>query len=312
MAITADRLLTGIKRRITLPASQALLTNEDILAFADDIISSRIVPMIESINQEYFVYKTDVPLVAGQSEYSIPYRAIGRGLRDLKMQDANNNLRNIALIALEDAQVYQASTLTLGFFFKSDKIRLVPDVPSNITLEQSLQMWYRMPPSRLVTSSNAMLVLGVSGGDITVGSVPDGYQVGTDVDFIQGKSGNTIYATDKTIQNISGTVVTFDPSDVPSDLAPGDYLSLAETSPVINFIPNEVYSLIESYTAQRVCYAISDFDGADRLAADISLEDKNMKMLLEPRVEGEPIIIINRYGLVRGNKFAQRRWLYGQ
>jgi hypothetical protein len=312
MAITADRLLAGIKRRIVIPTSQALLTDEDILALADDIISSRIVPLVESVNQEFFVYKEDVPLVASQTEYSIPYRAIGRALRELKMQDSNDNVRNIALISLEDAQVYQSSSLTCGFYFLSDKIRLVPNVPSNISPDQSLQMYYRLAPSNLVTSSNAMQVASVNGDDVIVASVPSIYTTGVDIDFIQGRSGNTIYAMDKTIQNISGTTITFSSGVVPSDLRSGDYLSLVQTSPVVNFVPNELYSLIESSTAYRVCNVIGDFDGAARLQDDVSKEETNAKMIIEPRIDGEPTIIINRQGLVRGNKFAQRSWLYGQ
>ncbi len=313
MAILADSLIAGVKRRITMPASQSLDTNNDILAFADSIISSRIVPMVEAVNQEFFVYKTDIDLVAGQSIYSIPYRAIGRTLRELKLRTSDSNVRNVSLIALEDAQIFQSSVNTIGFYFLSDKIKLVPDVPSNISPDQTLEMWYRMAPSRLVQSSDAMLVTGISGGDITVADVPSFYVPGVDIDFIQGKSGNTIYATDKAVLNVSGNIVTFDPDDVPSDLTTGDYLSLAETSPVINFIPNEVYSLIESYVSQRLLNSLGDFDGAARIRDDdLSIEERNIKSLLEPRIDGEPTIIINRYSLTRGNKFSQRSWLYGQ
>ncbi len=312
MAITADRLLTGIKRRILVPTSQATFTETDLLAFADDIISSRIVPMIESTNQEFFVTTVETPLVAGQSEYSIPYRAVGRALREIKIKDDNNNIRNISLIAIEDAFVYDASTLTIGFFFKGDKIRLLPDVPTSISVSQSLQIWYRLPPSRLVQSSEACQVVGVNGDTVTVANVPTTIITGSVIDFIQGKSGNSLYSIDQTITNISGTDITFGTDVVPDDLTVGDYISLAQTSPVINFVPNECYSLIESLTARRVLVSAGDFDGAKMLDDDISTEEKNVKMLLEPRIDGEPTIIINRWGLVRGNKFAQRRWLYGQ
>lgn len=312
MAMTSDRLLAGVKRRITIPSRQSLLTNEDILAFADDIISSRIVPVVESSNQEFFIRLVDVPLVASQSIYSIPYRAVGRALRELKMQDSNNNIRNVALIQLEDAQLFTQSSLTLGFYFYGDKIHLVPDVPSSLTQDQTLKLWYRLPPSNLIEVSDAALVTGVSGDDVTVSVVPDAIVNGAVIDFIQGRSGSTIYEIDQTITNVNGTTISFGAGVVPDDLTAGDYISIAQTSPVINFIPNECYSLIESLTAYRVLTSIGDFEGANVLKEDISSEEKNVKMLLEPRIDGEPTIIINRYGLVRGNKFAQRSWLYGQ
>jgi hypothetical protein len=282
-----------------------------MLAFADDIISSRIVPLLESVNQDYFVTKTTTDLVASQSEYQIPYRAVGRALRELKIADSNNNVRNISLVTIEDSYVYDSSSMTVGFYFLGDKIRLVPDVPSSLP-SQALHIWYRLPPSQLVQSTAAARVTSVSDDDVTVSSVPSTLSTGVDIDFIQGRSGSTIYAIDKTITNISGTTLTFAADTVPSDLTVGDYISLAGTSPVVNFVPNECYSLIESQTAYRILTALGDFEGAKMLAEDIAVEERNIKMLLEPRIDGEPTVIINRWGLVRGNKFSNRSWLFGQ
>lgn len=312
MAITADYLLTGVKRRIVMPASQVTFTDTDILAFGDNIISSRIVPMIESVNQEFFVTIHEEDLVAGQSEYKIPYRAVGRALRELKLKDTNENIRNIALVSIEDAQTFYMSTLTTKFYFKGDKIRLVPDVPSSISPDQSLQIWYRLAPSRLVQLSEAAQVASISNDTVTVTDVPSGFSTGMLIDFVQGKSGNSIYSIDQEVTNISGTDITFGTDVVPDDLEEGDYVCVAQTSPVINFVPNECYSLVESLTARRVLVSAGDFEGAKMLDDDIREEEKNLKMILEPRITGEPTVIINRWGLVRGNKFAQRTWLYGQ
>lgn len=312
MAITSDRLITGVKRRILIPGSQVTFNDTDILAVADDIISGQLVPLIESTNQEYFVTSVDVPLVAGQSEYSIPYRAVGRSLRDLKLMDNNNNIRNIAYVNLEDSQYFSGASLTVGFYFKGDKIRLIPDVPSSISVDQTMQVWYRLPPSSLVSISSAALVTSVSDPTVTVSSLPSTIVTGSVIDFIQGKSGNTLYEIDKTITNVAGTTLTFAANTIPSDLTAGDYISLASTSPVVNFIPNECYSYLETLTAQRLLNSLGDFDGSNALEAVASKEEKNVLKLLEPRIDGEPIVIINRASLVRGRKFSQRTWLYGQ
>lgn len=310
MAVTADELISGVKRRITMPASQALLTNPDILKIADAIISSRMVPLLESVNQEYFVRVHNEPLVASQSEYPIPYRAIGRGLRELKFRSAPYNVMNLALISLEDAQVYQSSALTVGFHFLGDKIRLVPNVPETVGPDQSLEMYYRLPPSKLVQVTDAMRIVAINGTDLTVSAVPEAYTAGVPIDFIQARSGNGIYLLDVPILGVNGNVISFEA--VPPDLIIGDYICLSGYSPVINFIPNECYSLIESYVAQRCCSVVGDFEGAQVIGqTDIPIEEKNMKLILEPRIDGEPTVIINRYSLVRGNKFAQRSWLYG-
>lgn len=318
MTVTADFLVNAAQRRVVVPASQSLLTNTDFLDIANNIMKSRMVTTIESVNQEFFVYDVLIPLVAGVSEYSIPYRALGRALRELKMVslDPNdttqtNNTRNLVQVALEDAQVYEASALTAGFYFKSDKIRLVPNVPSSIDPYQALQAFYRLPPNDLVYTSQAAEVASVSGNDVTVLSVPSTFVVGENVDFIQGVSGNSILAMDKAITNIAGTTISFGSSSVPSDLVAGDWISLAGTSPVINFCPNEAYPYFESCVAHRLAQIMGDFEGMAQLKDDISEDKKNLLSILEPRIDGEPTIIINRSSLVRGNRFAQRRWLYG-
>jgi hypothetical protein len=313
MAMTADRLLAGIKRRVTIPSNQILMEDTDFLAIADDMISSRIVPLMESVNQDYLVTRTTEALVASQSEYSIPYRAVGRALRELKIADSSGNVRNLPLISLEDSHTYAQSTLSAGFYFLGDKIRLVPDIPSSLSSDTSLEMWYRLPPSKLVTVSSAALVTVVNDPNVTVSNVPSTIITGSVIDFVQGKSGSSLYAIDETITNVSGTTITFGAGVIPSSLAAGDYISLAGYSPVINFVPNECYSLIEGLVAQRVLKAIGDFEGARDIAEDIAEDIKNIKMLLEPRIDGEPTIIINRSSLVRGSKFlSNRHWMYGE
>ncbi len=203
-------------------------------------------------------------------------------------------------------------TLQVGFYFIGDKFRLVPDVPSLISPQLTLMKWYRLPPSSLVTSANAAKVVSVAAPNVTVSTVPTNLEAGVEIDFVQGRSGSSIYSMDVPIVSINGNIITFAADAVPSELAAGDYISLAQTSPVVNFVPNEGYSLLESLTCYRVLTGIGDFENAGRLQEDIGREEKNLKMILEPRIDGEPTIIINRQGLVRGNKYLQRSWLYGQ
>ena len=314
MAITSSQLITGIKRRIVMPTSQSLFQPTDLLAFADDIISSDIVTLLESTNQEYFVYKTEIPLVASQSEYSIPYRALGRALRELKMRDTSGNISNMPLINLEDTQLYFNSAftgLTCGFHFLSDKIHIVPDVPATLVSNLFMQVWYRLPPSKLIEVTSAATVASVSSPNVVVTSVPSGITVGSQVDFIQGKSGNSIYSMDITVQNISGTTITFNVGEVPTDLVAGDYIAPAGYSPVVNFVPNEVYSYLETLTCHRALVAQSDYEGADRLEKRMEREEKQMKMILEPRIDGEPTVIINPYSLTRNRILSQYSWWSG-
>lgn len=309
MAVTSDELIDGIKKRVTVPASQALITDADIMAIANTMIRGRMLPLVESLNQEYFVTSSETALVAGQSEYSIPYRAIGRKLRELKLIDDNDNIQNMAQIALEQAQIFQFSAPQLGFYYKGDKVVIVPELQDDVTPTQSLQMWWYSPPNALCAVSAAALVTSVAGTTVTCSSVPTTVSGAVAIDFIQGRSGNAIYDFDVVPSSTTSTTVVFaSADDIPSSLVAGDYISAALTSPVINWLPNEAQPLLESYCAQRVCQRIGDFDGAKDIAEDIAAEEKALKLLLEPRIDGEPVIIINRSSLVRGNKCSQINW----
>lgn len=313
MAITTDSLLDGVKRRISMPANQVLLENSDILAMADAVMRAKIVPLFESTNQEFFVTSTNVALVASQSEYDIPYRAVGRALRDIKIKDSatdETNIRNLTQIAITDIELVLGNSNVSAFYFKGDRIHLVPSV-SSATQTDVLEIWYKVVPSTLVESSAAATVVSVGATDITVDATPSTITNLTPIDFIQAKSGSRIYSMDVTPTATTSTTISFSASDIPSDLTAGDYISLAGTAPAITMIPNEAYSLIESLVAKRALKAIGDFEGAKAVDEDIREEEKGLLKIIEPRIDGEPTVIVNRTGLVRGNKFGQRRWFYG-
>lgn len=314
MAILANDLLTGVKRRISMPSSQVLLEDTDILALADGVISGTIVPLFESVDGDYFVTSSDITLVASTSEYDVPYRSIGRGLRELKLKDGTDtaNIRNIAKISIEDAHLTASSALISGFYFKNDRIHVVPDVPSSLTNTTYLEAWYRQPPNKLVATSSCATVSSATTTIVTVDAVPSTISSATPIDFIQAKSGSRIYSIDKTPTGSSANTLTFTSGDIPTVLTAGDYIALAGYSPVINSIPNEAYSLVESLTCKRCLKAISDYEGAAALSEDIAEETKALLKLIEPRIDGEPTVIINRNSLVRRGKYNQRRWLYGQ
>ena len=314
MAITSDRILQGVGRRISNPISQGLLENDDVLAFCDDIVQAEIIPILESAQQDYFIERVDIPLVAGQSQYDIPYRSVARGLREIKLTSSDQQwMRNLPLIAIENAyQYYQWSTIC-GFYFLGDKIQLIPEVPNPLSTEQNLAIWYRLPPNQLVELDQVAQVVSVSDPDVVVDGIPGTMSAGVNIDFVQGKSGNSIYSFDDPIVSVNtGTnTITFAADVVPSNLVAGDYICLSGESYVLNFIPNEAYPLVETLTCMRCLQAVSDFDGMKVLEMAAERERTNLAKILEPRIDGEPKIVVNYWSIARGYKQNQRSWLYG-
>lgn len=306
MAKTSDRLLEGVKRRVTVPANQVLLLNADMLALADDVTRSKIVPLIMSLRQDYFVTTTNIPMVADQAAYSIPYRSIGRTLRDLKIEDSGGNRRDVVKIQLEDEHLERGAGQVYGFYFKGDKFVAVPTPTDTV---ETFEVWYDCAPSELVEVSEAALVVSKTATTVTVSNAPTGITTGVSIDFVQGKSGNAILGMDATV-SVAGFTYTFAANVIPDDLVAGDYIALAGKTPVVQ-LPDEVYSYLETETAIRVLRAIGDFENANALAEEAKEEAKNIKIMMEPRIEGEQTKILNRNSLLRGARNRYRmgmRW----
>ncbi len=302
MAKTGDQILVGIKRRMTIPQSQPLLSNDDILAVTDDVIQSRLVPVLISMRQDFFVTTKDVVITKDQVEYDIPSRAVGRTLRDLKRKVAGQNKVDVTMVGIEDEHFSALTGIPSQFYFKGDKVCLSPKPSGTGDL---LEMWYELMPSKLTTTDKAGQIISIGTSDVTVSSLPSTLVVNGYADFVAGSAGHSCLGIDAKVTNIAGSTVHVD--SLPANVKVGDYITKAGYTPVLQ-LPDECYPYLETETCYRLLQSISDYEGAKFLQADIEVELKNLKMLLEPRIQGEATKIIPRMGLARG---ARSRWKWG-
>ncbi len=301
MTVTSDRFLEGLKRRVTIPANQPLMTDQSFLDLANDVIRDRMVPLFLSSNQNYFVTFVDLPMTQGVKKYPIHYRAIGRALRDLKLKHSLDSIRmvDMRLIALEDEHLFINQTLPTGFYFSGDSIMVVPEPNANVYI---LRQFFNLQPNKMVTMDKAARVTSVSGDVVSIDGKPDTFQAGVLIDFIQGKAGCGTLSYDVAIGSASSTQLVFATGTVPTDLAAGDYIALAQESPVMQ-LPDEAQQLLETCVADRVLYAIGDYEGSQALQKDAVVQERNLLKIIEPRIEGEQTKIINRNGLLRGRGY---------
>ena len=296
MTITSDEFLLGVKRLITMPSNQVLLGDSDILAIATDRMRDTMIPLIDSCDQEYFVIKTNVPIVANQENYEIPPRAYGRKLREIKIFNESGVRGDFPQISIEREHLYRSASVPFGFHFYGDRIQLVP-IPA--ATGYSLQLWWFLSPGKLVPTSQAGVVTAIASDDVTVSLVPATFTVNRRVDFVQGVTGNRYLGIDAAITNVAGSTLSFGLDVVPDDLAVGDYVSLAGESTVLQ-IPEEAKPYLQTITASDCLYAVSDFEGQDRLKDKIKQQKEDLLKLLQPRITGEANIIVNDRGLLRG------------
>lgn len=301
MTVTSDRFLEGLKRRITIPANQPLMTDQAFLDLANDVIRDRMVPLFLSVNQNYFVTYVDLPMTQGLKKYPIHYRAIGRALRDLKLKHSLDNIRmvDMRLIALEDEHLFINQTLPTGFYFSGDSIMVVPEPNASTYI---LRQFFNLQPNRMVTMDQAAKVLAINANIVTVDAIPSAFTSPATVDLIQGKAGCSTISYDVTMQSAVANQLTFASAEMLTGLAVGDYVALAQQTPVMQ-LPDEAQLLLETATADRVLYAIGDYEGSAAMQKDAKLQEKNLLQIIQPRIEGEQTKIINRNGLLRGRGY---------
>lgn len=307
MTYTADDLIKSVKRGITIPNFQALMGDDDLLALADEETLSLILPIILSLRLEYFVVKESVPIVNSQEAYDIPYRSVGRGLRDL-LYTVDGVDRNIAYIEPEDTHYYSNNNTASdprGFTFRGDKIILVPSASNTSAF---LTLTYHARPNKLVQTTKAARVVFVNTvtKEVTVNMVPTSISIGSQVDLLQGKQGCSMIDFDVNVTNIVGNVMTL--SSVLT-LTKGDWISLAETSPVLQ-TPEECMQVIAQAVQCRVLEAQGDTDGYNISKARLDEKIRQIKDLLTPRIEGEERKIVNRNGLLRRRNFQRNTKRY--
>lgn len=309
--LTSTTLISSVKRRASIPENQSTFTTDDFLALANEEIDLGLVPLILSMQEEYFVYPDEIDLVASTSKYPIPYRAIGGKLRDLFYQDTNGNLFEMSRISPENKATFQenpdSNTYFKYFYLEGNNIVLAPSVGSSPV--GKLVPTYYLRPNNLVQADEVATITEIAVGatttTYTVAEVPSDWSTSTPLDINQTKSGHKIRCFDLTPTAVTATEITFTTADLTSDIIVGDHIALAGEC-FVPQIPSDLHSVLSQRVAQRCLEALGDQAGLQ--AASVKLQEMESRSadLINNRVEGAPMKVTNRKGLLRNSRL--RRW----
>lgn len=302
MAWTTTDLIADVRRRAMLPSTSSLGTADaDILAVANNEMATRLVPLVMSVNEEFYVQTIDIPMVSGQSAYRMPQRNAGAKLRDVTLVRGNTTL-NLARIEPERLTEWttNAAGTPVGFYLEAGAVNLVPAPAGGGTL----RMKYFVRPGALVSSSAQYaaitavtygaantVVVSVAGASAFVPSS------GPTVDIIAARPPFEYLITNGPVTNtvigatIDRTIVVSSPTSPAPNFSPniavGDYITQVDSSPIIQ-LPVELHSLLVQRT---VCAIMESFNYTERLAAAEAayarMEEAALR-LISPRVDGAP------------------------
>jgi hypothetical protein len=288
MAYTTSDLLTAIERRSFAPANQLTFTTTDILQLADEELQSVLMPRIMSVREEYYVTYKDYAVVGLQNAYDIPPRSIASLLREAKLLNSGGTLINLTRIEPENINTTNGSSPE-SFYLESDSLVLYP-TPSAGIGGLTLRLHFFASPGSLIETSDAAVISAIDTvtNVVSVSTIPSSWNTGDTFDFISGKGSQSYRGIDFTSTLVSGTDITF--SSLPDKIAVGDYLSIAETSPLVQ-LPQNMRAVLAQATAARIL-AAQNQPGASEASEKTEMLLEAAINILTPRVQGEQRVLL--------------------
>lgn len=278
-------ILAAVRRLGSLPtATAAGCADSDILAHANAVLQSEIAPMVMELREEHYLTANSLTITAGTAAYRIPSRAMGSKLRDVAMKDSAGNFRSLARTEYDELEDYQATEGDAeAFYLRGNYVVLVPP-PSDAS--ETLELPFYMRPSEIVsTGYGTISIINTTTGQITfvqTGSfVPT---TSTPVDLVSKSVPFECHSFDVTPTAAASNTVTV--SSVPSGLVVGDFVCLAEQSPLPQ-VPAEFVPLLNVKTARRMAQSLGSATRISYLEAEEGKLTDQIRRTFAPRVDGE-------------------------
>lgn len=309
-SLTSSKLIASVKRRAQIPTNQNTFKNEDFLALANEEMQLGLVPSILQLHQDYLLWYEDVSITDGKSNYRIPYRATGNKLKNVFYVDTNGNLYELTRIGDDDLADYNgpySASFIRAFRIQNNEVIIQPNVDGYVG--GYLRFFYFIRPNDLVMDEEGGVITGINRttGVINVASLPKKFSVGQKFDFIQSESPHVHIEIDLTSTGINTTQksITFNPSDIPTDLVVGDYVCLAQET-IVPQVPTDLHVVLAHRTATRCLEALGDTQGLQNANAKLQELELKTGNVIDNRVEGAPLKVKNRHGTLRSGLLARR------
>lgn len=285
MGVNTTDMINSVKLKGSFPTSSDLFSNADYLNILNDELLIQIVPLLNKLNEEYFLSYKDYSVVADQDKYRIPTRSVGSSLRDVQLIDANGSVKSLLRLFEEDKTSLTSGPQ--GYYIKGNQIILSPKPV--VTDGSILRLVYFRRPSKFVLSTACAQVqsIDIATKTVVVNSLPSAITTSTLVDFVQAESPYDILEMDYSISSISGTTLTF--ATLPDDLAVNDYITLAGQS-CVAMIPED---LIPVLIQAALCSCLtSKKDNQAKIELEkLEQMKKVMSQILSPRVKSDDLKI---------------------
>lgn len=290
MAFTTADLLASINLRTFAPVDATTFTNTDILSLADEEIQTLLVPHLMSMREEYFVTYKDIPIVSGTNSYDIPVRAIGLGVRSVAILNTSGGLRPLPLINITDVGTTNNNGVQ-GFYIMGNSIILYPTPNNSLDI---IRVHYQRAPSKLVEGSAAFLISSTTATTlVAAANAPITFISGTSLfDVVRQDGGQDTIGMDLLNTSVATTTITFAAGLIPSATRVGDYVALANESPLVQF-PKEYRSVLSQAVCVRILQSMKLPGASDEVEKLKQMLD-GVKLLVGVRSIGQQKKIVSK------------------
>lgn len=254
---------------------------------------SYILPLLLRSREYYLAYDYQAA-VNSTGLYAIPTRAVGAKLVDAAL--INDNQRQDLTWITEDELNRTDDTPRgiPGVFIKRNTVHLVPPTQHGFGY---INLTYNLRPGNYVETSAAAQITGINTLTNTLtfasGTIPSTFVTGATFDMIQDQPHFDALAIDQTASVITTTTMVF--SSLNSLLAVGDWVSLANESPIIQ-CPVEIQPLLEQKVACTIVRSQGDLDSYKAHLEELKDMEKLTQTIYLPRIEkeGKKLMMRNR------------------
>jgi sporulation protein YlmC with PRC-barrel domain len=304
--LTGNKLIESIRLRSFIPNDTATYTDQDILNVANEEMDVQLLDKLLTLHEEHLTVHVDIPR-NDSGVYEIPYRAVGNKIRDVSLISGNQvyELSQISIGELSDFDLDVAnSRQDLGrFYIESNHIKIIS--PSRAY--DSIRIYYYLRPSTITKTERAATIstINIGTNDITFNliNIPSFFTGSLSFDIVAKRTPNKVITMDLSASSLNSNlgVISFPRSVIEpflSEIRVGDYVCLAEESPVAN-IPTEMHPLLAQLAAVNILESLNDTEGLANAEKKLNKMINSVTKLVDARVELAPKKIKPRHGTLQ-------------
>lgn len=300
--LSSSDLIKSVKRRANIPDAQSMITDDEILDFANEEMMLNLVPLVVSKHEDYYLTEERIATELNKLKYQIPYRALGNKMQELAFFVEEGSYVEMHRVPLDEILDASGQGGRGNRFYIQNESVVIQSNDSHLSYD-TLSFFYNMRPNMLVDSSRVAKITNIDreSGNILVDSLPDNFTSASLVDFVKQNSPHRILDYDVAISvlDTSNGFFTFAVGDIPEELVVGDRICLQNETDLVN-APSELHVMLAEMVAGRVLEAIGDSEGLQNVNKKLQRMEKSTEYLIDNRVTGSPMKARPRNGLLKG------------